>query len=144
MAGGTLLLLCADDDEIDIARWLLERGADANAPAAIDSEGFGGHTALYGCLVSQPYRNGRTDLGMARLLLDHGARVDVRANLRKRLRFVDGETMHVYRGVTPEAWGRAFHDQDWVNPAVMQLLAERRSWRRASVAWSAHRGRSRC
>jgi ankyrin repeat protein len=122
LAGGTLLHLCADNNEVELARWLLDQGADANAPAAIDADGFGGHTALYGCVVSQPYRNGVEDTSFARLLLERGARTDVRANLRKRLRFVDDETMHEYRDVTPLEWGRAFHDQAWVNPAVLELL----------------------
>jgi hypothetical protein len=35
VAGGTLLHLCVDDDEMEIARWLLERGADPNARASL-------------------------------------------------------------------------------------------------------------
>lgn len=108
LAGGTLLHLCADSDEVDMA--------------AIDGGGFGGHTALFGCVVSQPYRNGNKSTALARLLIEYGARTDVRANVRKRPRFVDGESMHECRDVTPLAWGRAFHDQAWVNPAVLELL----------------------
>lgn len=126
LAGGTLLHLCVDYDEMEIARWLLDRGADPDAPAAVDDDGFGGHTALFGCAVSQPYRVGlRRDDGFARLLLDHGARPDRRASLRKRLRFVVDETEHEYRNVTPLSWGRRFHDPSWVNPAVLRLLAAR-------------------
>lgn len=125
LAGSTLLHLCVDNDEIEIARWLLERGADPNAGAEIDGEGFGGHTPLFGCVVSQPYRVGlRTDDAFARLLLDRGADPNVRASLRKRLRFVADETMHEYRDVTPLDWGRRFHDQDWVSRPVMSLLAQ--------------------
>lgn len=126
LAGATLLHLCVDCDEIDIARWLIERGADVNAPAEIDADGFGGHTALFGCVVSQPYRVGlRTDDAFARLLLDHGADPDARASLRKQLRFVADESMHEYRGVTPLSWGAQFHDQDWVSRAAMRLIAGR-------------------
>jgi hypothetical protein len=126
LAGATLLHLCVDNDEIELARWMLEHGATADARAAIDPDGFGGHTALFGCVVSQPYRAGRrADDAFARLLLDHGADPNVRASLRKRLRFVDDETMHEYRDVTPLSWGQRFHDQDWVSPAVMRLVAER-------------------
>ena len=126
LAGATLLHLCVDNDEIEMARWMLEHGATADAKAAIDSDGFGGHTALFGCVISQPYRTGRRDDdGFARLLLDHGADPNVRASLRKRLRFVDDETTHEYRDVTPLSWGERFHDQDWVSPAVMRLIAER-------------------
>jgi ankyrin repeat protein len=125
LAGATLLHLCVDNDEIEIARWLIERGADVNARAAIDADGFGGHTALFGCVVSQPCRVGlRRDDGFARLLLDHGADPNARAALRKRLRFVEDETTHEYRDITPLAWGQRFHDQDWVSKPAMRLIAE--------------------
>lgn len=126
LAGTTLLHLCVDNDEIEIARWLLARGADVNARAEIDAEGFGGHTPLFGCVVSQTNRVGlRQDEAFARLLLDHGADPNARASLRKRLRFVADETVHEYRDVTPLAWGERFHDQGWVNRAAMRLIAER-------------------
>ena len=125
LAGGTLLHLCVDNDELELARWLLDRGADPNAPAAIDADGFGGHTALYVCVVSQPYRCGRQrEPELARLLLERGASPYVRASLRKQLRFVEDEGLYEYRDVTPLEWGRRFHDQAWVSRPVMALLAE--------------------
>ena len=127
LAGTTLLHLCVDNDEIEMARWMIERGADVNAKADVDADGFGGHTALFGCVVSQPYRVGlRRDDAFARLLLDHGADPNVRASLRKRLRFVADESTHEYRDVTALSWGQRFHDQDWVNGSVLRLLSERR------------------
>jgi Ankyrin repeat len=54
IAGGTLLHICVDFDEVEIAKWLIARGADVNARAAIDADGFGGHTALFNCVVTQP------------------------------------------------------------------------------------------
>jgi ankyrin repeat protein len=126
LADTTLLHQCVDFDEIEIARWMIANGADVNAKAEVDAEGFGGHTALFGCVVSQPYRTSlRTDDSFARLLLDHGADPNVRVSLRKRLRFVEDETMHEYHDVTPLSWGERFHDQDWVNKSVMRLIAER-------------------
>ena len=126
LGGTTLLHLCVDNDEIEIARWLLDRGADVNARADVDGDGFGGHTTLFACVVSQPYRTRlRTDDAFARLLLDRGADPNVRASLRKRLRFVDDESTHEYRDITPLTWGERFHDQAWVNPAVMRLITER-------------------
>jgi ankyrin repeat protein len=71
--GATLLHMCVDFDEFPLARWLLDRGADVNARAAVDADGFGGHTPLFGCVVSQPYRCGARGDAFARLLLDHGA-----------------------------------------------------------------------
>jgi hypothetical protein len=126
LAGTTLLHICVDNDEIEIAQWLLDHGADANVKAAVDAEGFGGHTPLFGCVVSQPYRvNLCKDDAFARLLLDRGADPNARASLRKRLRFTADGTMHEYRDVTPLSWGERFHDQDWVAKPAMRLIAER-------------------
>jgi Ankyrin repeat len=107
LAGATLLHLCVDYDEIDIARWLIARGADVNVRAEVDEEGFGDHT---GCVVTQPIRL-RYDDVFARLLLDHGADPNVRTSLRKQLRGVDDESMHEYCDVTALAWGSRFHHE---------------------------------
>src|SRR5689334_2347890 len=40
LKGTTLLHLCADYNEIEIARWLLDQGMDPNARAEVDDEGF--------------------------------------------------------------------------------------------------------
>src|SRR6476469_6575549 len=98
LADTTLLHMCVDYDEIEIARWMIERGADVNAQAATDAENFGGHTPLFGCVVSQSYRCGRQRDGeFTRLLLDHGADPNVCASLRKRLRVTTDDRMHEYR-----------------------------------------------
>jgi ankyrin repeat protein len=127
VAGGTLLHLAVDGDEREVIEWLLDQGADPDGRAALDAEGFGGHTAIFGCVVSQPYRVGRREsaLTTARLLLDRGADPNVRVSLRKRLRFVADEALHVYHAVTPLGLGRRFHDQDWVDQRVLTLLEER-------------------
>lgn len=123
LSGGTLLHLCVDFDEMEIAEWLLREGADPNARASVDDDGFGGHTPLFGCVVSQPWRVGlRRDDAMARLLLDHGADSSPRASLRKTLRFVADESCHEYRDVTPLEWGERFHDQSWVSRPAMELI----------------------
>ena len=129
--GTTLLHMCVDFDEIEIARWLIEHGADVNARAAVDADGFGGHTPLFGCVVSQAYICRRQqDAEFARLLLDCGAEPNARASLRKQLRFVPDESVHEYRDVTPLAWGQRFHGpgtpgHTWVSKEAMQLIAER-------------------
>lgn len=126
LAGTTLLHLCVDFDELVLAEWILAHGGDPDARASVDADGFGGHTALFGCVVSQPFRVGaRRDDAFARLLLDRGADPNARASLRKRLRFVADESLHEYRDVTPRAFGERFHDQDWVDRAALALVIAR-------------------
>jgi hypothetical protein len=120
--GTTLLHCCVDFGELDIARWLIDRGADVDAAAWVDADGFGGHTPLFGAVVMASGA-AKTD-AFARLLLDRGARPDAVASLRKRLRFTDDETVHEYRDVTPLAWGQRFHDRRFVNHAAMQVIAD--------------------
>jgi ankyrin repeat protein len=124
LGGAALLHLCVDNDEMEIARWMIARGVDVNVKAAVDAEGFGGHTALFGCVVAQPLRL-RSHDDFARLLLDHGADPNVRASLRKRMRFVGDELEREYRDITPLAWGERFHEQDFVSRPAMRLIAER-------------------
>ena len=42
LAGTTLLHICVDYDELEIARWLLERGMNADAMATSTTLGLGG------------------------------------------------------------------------------------------------------
>jgi hypothetical protein len=125
----TLLHICVDYDEIEIAHWLIEHGADVNAGGEVDADGYGGHTALFGCVVNNSYLCGRQrDGAFTRLLLDHGADPNARASIRKQIHFVPDESMHEYRDITPLAWGEKFHGQryhNWVSTGAMQLIAER-------------------
>ena len=131
LAGTTLLHISIDFDEMEIGRWLIGHGADVNAKAEVDRDGFGGHTPLFNCVVSQAYLCGRQrDAAFARVLLDQGAAPNPRASLRKQLRFVADPSMHEYRDVTPLAWGKRFHGpgspgHTWVSKPAMQLIAER-------------------
>ncbi|HEV2530302.1 hypothetical protein [Phenylobacterium sp.] len=130
LAGATLLHMSIDYDEVEIARWLIAQGADVNAPAAIDGEGFGGHTALFATVVSQPNfwtnRGQRPrDAVFADLLLAHGADPNLRASLRKQLHPGYGaDTLHEYRDVTPLAWGERFHRKEFVSEPAMQAIRE--------------------
>lgn len=116
--GGTLLHLAVYWDELDMAEWLLARGADPNARAAVDADGFGGHTALFGSVVSQagfwinyprvqPPKTG--DARFTELLLARGADPNLRASIRMRLGEGHGDTrVREFRDVTPLSWGRRF------------------------------------
>ncbi len=143
LKGTTLLHMCVDYDEIEIARWLVERGMDVDARGEVDAEGFGGHTALFATVVSQPnYHMNRAmhakeletlraeDLApFTSLLLDHGANPNARASLRKKLHpgyapEFDVE-LYEYRNVTPLSWGAQFHTRMFVSAPAMHLIAER-------------------
>jgi hypothetical protein len=131
LAGATLLHMCVDYGELDIARWLLDRGMDPDATAAVDADGFGGHTALFATVVSQPnfwmnYSKGPQVAPFAELLLDRGADPNARASLRKQLHPGYGpDTLHEYRDVTPLAWGRRFHRPVFVSQQAGRLIEAR-------------------
>lgn len=130
LRGTTLLHLCADYDELEIAEWLLGRGMDVNARAAVDQDGFGGHTALFGTVVSQPNfwmnHQGRPQVApFTQLLLDHGADLTVRASLRKQLHPGYGpDPLREYRDVTALSWGEQFPRKVFVSEPAMRLIAE--------------------
>lgn len=130
LAGTTLLHVCADYDEIEIARWLLESGMNVDERARVDGDGFGGHTALFGTVVSQPnfwmnHHGGKPEAPFTRLLLDYGADPNVRVSLRKELHpGYEIPGMYEYRDVTPVSWGERFHFQKLVNTAAIEMIRE--------------------
>src|SRR5262249_44274193 len=129
LAGATLLHLCIDYGEIEIVNWLLGHGMDVDAKAAVDANGFGGHTALFSCVVSYAYyvRSKYAvpkpdDDPFAQLLLDRGADPNPRATLRTS---IHGNVMHEYHYVTPLGWGQCFHARELVSKPALRLIAER-------------------
>jgi len=132
LGGATLLHMCVDYDEMEIARWLLEKGMNVDAKAAVGGDGFGGHTALFATVVSQPnlWMNLQDRPQVApftQLLLEHGADPNARASLRKQLHPGYGEEalMREYRDVTPLGWGQHFHKKIFVSEPAMRLIVER-------------------
>ena len=127
--GATLLHLAIDYDEMEVARWLIAKGADVDARAAVDADGFGGHTPLFATVVSQP--NVLMNMGYApmaapftELLLAHGADPNARASLRKQMHPGYGpDTLHEYRHVTPLGWGQQFHGRRYVSEPALALIA---------------------
>jgi len=121
--GTTLLHLSIDFDEREIFDWLLNNGADVNAPAIVDSEGFGGHTPLFNVVVSDAYVNGRQRDGyMARRLLDLGADTNVKVNLRKYLDWREVPGWHIARNVTPLQWAADFPERGWVSREAVGMI----------------------
>ena len=60
-----------------------------------------------------------------RLLLDHGADVNVRASLRKELHpGYEIPGMFEYRDVTPVSWGERFHFRKLVNEKAVEMIRE--------------------
>jgi hypothetical protein len=116
--GATLLHLAVDFHEYEIFDWLLAHRADANARAAVDTAGFGGHTPLFNAVVC----GGAQHATMTRALLERGAAKDARASLRKFLDWTETPRWHEARDVTAAEWGRGFPDQGWVNKEALHLL----------------------
>jgi hypothetical protein len=130
--GTTLLHIAAYFDELEIAEWLLDRGMDPNAPAAVDRDGFGGYTALFSTVVSQHnfwvnQGKGTTDdASFTRLLLDRGADPNIRASIRARLEEGHGGgPERQYRDVTPLGWGDQYHARIFVSRESMRLIESR-------------------
>jgi len=123
VAGGTLLHLAIEYDDLETAAWLIERGADVNARAEPDPEGCHDHSPLFHAVVTL----GKRDDAKARLLLRHGADPNLRATLRKQLRWMgdpEKERMHEFRDVTPTAYARRFQEPGWVSEPALEALAE--------------------
>ena len=71
--GASLLHLAAEYGHVEVARTLLEMGAEVDARAAVDDFGFNGHTPLFHTVNSNENRSEP----VMRLLLDAGARSDL-------------------------------------------------------------------
>ena len=125
VSGGTLLHLALEFDDIDVARWLIERGADVNARAAIDAEGFEGHTPLFHTVVNLASGMGLDDDSKARLLLDHGADPNARATFPEEAKFHGNAPTDALHGVTPVGYARRYPDRRCVNAAAIAAIIER-------------------
>lgn len=86
LVGASLLHVAAEYGNVNVARVLIETGADVNATAALDGYGLNGHTPIFHTVNSSHNRSAP----ILKLLLDAGAKSDV-----------------AVRGIT---WGKGF---DW-------------------------------
>ena len=130
--GTTLLHIAAYFDELEIAAWLLDRGMDPDARAAVDGDGFGGYSALFSTVVSQRnfwvnYGKGQPDEArFTRLLLDRGASPNARASIRAGLEEGHGGgPLREYRDVTPVGWGERFDARIFVSRESLRLIDAR-------------------
>lgn len=127
--GTTLMHIAAYFDELEIAEWLLDKGMDPDARAAVDAGGFGGYSALFSTVVSQRnfwvnYGKGQPDEArFTRLLLDRGADPNIRASLRARLEEGHGGgPLREYPDVTPLGWGEHYHARIFVSRESLRLI----------------------
>ena len=121
LEGAGLLHMAVEYDERELLNWMLEEGADPNFRAAIDGEGFGGHTALYATTVSYTF----PDSSKAEGLLKAGANPAIKATIRKQLRYMGQrhlEKMYVFEGVTAVEFAQQFQMQAWVSQASIEVI----------------------
>jgi ankyrin repeat protein len=121
--GGTLLHMAIEYHELEIAQWLIDHGGDVNARAAVDADGFGGHTPLFHTTVTLVLKADT----LARLLLRHGADPSLRATIRKALRWEgDQEKVRMceFHDVTAIGFASQFQEPQWVNDAAIATIRE--------------------
>jgi hypothetical protein len=133
--GATLLHICVEFDELEIARWLLDRGMDPDTKAAVDADGLGGHTALFTTVVcfanfwlnfqgGWAYSRKPAEAPFTQLLLERGANPNARASMREDIRTEKEVAIRAHRNVTPLGWGDRFQHKMVVSAPAMTLIAE--------------------
>ena len=120
LSGGvTLLHMAVECCDVETAKWLLGHGADVNAAAGTDADGFGGWTPLFHAMATLHVPRNFPD--MAELLLDRGADPAIRASIRKPAS--DGEEA-VGNDVTALEYARDFIYPDLVNQDALRLVTQ--------------------
>jgi len=59
-----------------------------------------------------------------RALLERGADPKARASIRKAIKFIEDESMHEFRDVTPLDYERSFHHPTWANRKVLEIIVD--------------------
>ncbi len=77
LKGATLLHVAAEFGQVDVARLLLNAGADVNAPALIDSDGQGGQSPIFHAAT----QNADFGIDVVRLLISRGADLNLGCRL---------------------------------------------------------------
>ena len=99
LRAGTLLHVAAEFQSLSVARLLLDRGADVNAPATLNEARVGGQTPIFHAATQ------REDAGLpiVRLLVERGADLSLRAKLPGHY-----ERPHEIVECTPRAYALLF------------------------------------
>lgn len=121
--GVSLLHLAVEYDEWPLLQLLVDAGMDVNTKAAVDKDGFGGHTALFHTVVSFTFH----DRHKAELLLKNGANPVSKATLKKQLRYMGDpalEKMREFINVTPTEYASQFQVQRWVSHSSIGVIKE--------------------
>ncbi|MEL6251675.1 MAG: hypothetical protein AAFR87_06670, partial [Bacteroidota bacterium] len=101
-------------------------GADPNFRGAVNRDGYGGHTALFHTTVSYTF----SDSSKAKALLKAGGNPDIRATIRKQLRYMGQrhlEEMRIFEEVTAVEFAHQFQMQTWVSHASIALIEDKHS-----------------
>lgn len=115
--------MAVEYSETDLLHWMIDHGADVNVRGRVDMDGFGGHTPLFHTTVSYTH----FDASKAELLLRHRADPNVRATIRKQLRYMgnpDLEKMIEFHAVTAIGFARQFQVPAWVNEPSISVILE--------------------
>lgn len=124
VGGATLLHLAVEYQNAELAKWLIEQGADVNARAAVDDDGFGGHTPLFHTVVT-PFKAGGAE--PARILLSAGADPNIRTTIRKQLRGMgdaEKEAVREFHNVTPVEFARNYQEAGWINDQAIRIVEQ--------------------
>jgi hypothetical protein len=119
------LHLALEFDDIDVARWLIERGADVNARVAIGADRIEGHTPIFHTVANLASGMGLDDDSKTRFLLDHGADPNARATFPQGVRFHDQVPTDALHDVTPVGYARRYPDRRCVNDPAVAAIIER-------------------
>jgi hypothetical protein len=107
---------------------------DVDARAAVDENGFGGHTALFNAVVGYPnfwmnftggwaHSRKPQETPFGDFLLEHCADPNARASFRIPETRDGRETLYDFRDVTPLAWGKNFPLKIVVSEPAMRAIA---------------------
>ncbi|MGV3615498.1 MAG: ankyrin repeat domain-containing protein [Fimbriimonas sp.] len=120
LEGATLLHMAVDWCDVTAVRWLLARGADPNARAIPDADGFNDHPPLFHAVLTF---GPRTDQ-LARILVGAGADPGMRASLRRSLPDFEVEELAMRNATAAEVGAADIPDyiRNWAAVRYLESL----------------------